>query len=152
MIWVKDFMNRAWMGRLSEEECLLGQAKSRSSINPKWSRQPSRKLQWQGCAPEMYKKEGNPKKYLRESYYYCIKCITTTFLAAFMSRRSLNSAILATITHRRPEGVSDGTSTQVATQLIDKCRMKRVQEGLYNRKDPPWGGDRKNSRKNTVAI
>ena len=54
-----------------------------------------------------------------------------------MWRRPLNSAVLATITHRRLEGVTDGTSTQIAAQIIDKCKMKRVQEGLYNRKDPP---------------
>ena len=69
-----------------------------------------------------------------------------------MWRKPLNSVTLATTTHRRLDMVFDWTSTQVATQIIDKCRMKRVQEGLYNRKYPPLGGDRKNSRKNTVAI
>ena len=51
--------------------------------------------------------------------------------------KPLNSAALVTTTHRRLDVVFDETSTQVATQIIDKCRMKRVQEGLYNRKDPP---------------
>ena len=125
------------MGRLSEEECLLRQAKNKSSIN----------LNDQGNLLGSFNDKDVPQKHtikketLRKIskgfYYYCIKCITATFLAAFMSRRSLNSATLATTTHRRPEGVSDRTSTQVATQMIDKCRMKRVQEGLHNRKDPP---------------
>ena len=57
-----------------------------------------------------------------------------------MWRRPLNSAILSTTIHRRSEGVSDGTITQAATQMINKCRVKRVQEGLYNGKDPPNGG------------
>ena len=88
--------------------------------------------------PKIVQKIRKPQeKYLRENYYYRIKCITATFLAVFMWRRPLNSAALATTTHRRPNGVSDGTNTQVATQMIDKCRVKRVQEGLYNTKDPP---------------
>ena len=49
----------------------------------------------------------------------------------------MNSAALTTTTHRRSEGVSDGTSTQVETQMINKCMMKRVKERLYNGKDPP---------------
>ena len=103
--------------------------------------------------PRNVQKRRKPQeKYLSESYYHRIKCITVTFLAAFMWRRPLNNAVLATITHRMPKGVSDGTNTQIATKMIDKCMMKRVQEGLYNRKDPQWGGHRKNLRKNTVAI
>ena len=54
-----------------------------------------------------------------------------------MWKKPLNSAALATTTHRRSEGMSDGTSTQVAMQTINKCRVKRVQDGLYNGKDPP---------------
>ena len=54
-----------------------------------------------------------------------------------MWRRPLNSVVLTTTTHRRSEGVSDGTSTQVATQMINKSRVKKVQEGLYKGKDPP---------------
>ena len=66
-----------------------------------------------------------------------IKCIATTFLAAFMWRRLLNNAILATTTHIRLKGVSDGTSTQVRTQMINKCRIKMTQKELYNVRDPP---------------
>ena len=65
-----------------------------------------------------------------------------------MWRKPLNNAVLATTTHRRSEGMSDGTSTQVATQMINKCRVKRVQEGLYNGKDPPdgRGGEKRGER------
>ena len=104
------------------------------------------------CLRNVQERRKPQEKYLKESYYYRIKCIITIFLAAFIWIKPLNSAALVTTTHRRLDVVFDGTSTQVATQIIDKCRMKRVQEGLYNRKDPPWGGDRKNSRKNTIAI
>ena len=51
------------------------------------------------------------QKYLRESCYHRIECTTTTFLTAFMLRRPLNSAVLATITHIKPESVFDGTDT-----------------------------------------
>ena len=65
-----------------------------------------------------------------------------------MWRKPLNNAVLATTTHRRSEGMSDGTITQVATQMINKCRVKRVQEGLYNGKDPPdgRGGEKRGER------
>ena len=60
------------------------------------------------------------QKYLRESCYHRIECTTATFLAAFMSRRPLNSVALSTTTHRKPERVSDGTDTQVKAQMINK--------------------------------
>jgi len=53
------------------------------------------------------------QKYLRESYYHCIKCFAANFLAALMWRRLLNSVALTTSTHRRPERVSDETGIQV---------------------------------------
>ena len=83
------------------------------------------------------KEEGETQKYLRKSYYHRIKCITATFIAAFMWRKPLNSAALTTTMHRKSERVYDGKNTQVATQMINKCRVKRVQEGLYKGKDPP---------------
>ena len=76
------------------------------------------------------------QKYLRESHYHRIKCTVTTFLAAFTWRRPLNSAALATTTHKKPEKVSDGTDTQVRAQMINKCRIKMVQRELYNVRDP----------------
>ena len=53
------------------------------------------------------------RKYLRKGCCHRIKCSIANFLAALMWRRLLNSAVLATPTHRGPEGVSNGTSTQV---------------------------------------
>ena len=92
------------------------------------------------------------QKYLKESYYHCIKCIAATFLTTFMWRRPLNSAILATTTHKKPEKVSNETYTQVRAQIINKCRIKMVQRELYNVRNPQWEGDRRRERKNTVAI
>ena len=58
-------------------------------------------------------KRRGTQKYLRENCYYRIECIAATFLVEFMWRRPLNSAALATTTHRKPEGVSDRIDTQV---------------------------------------
>ena len=75
-----------------------------------------------------------------------------TFWAAFMWKRPLNSAVLTTITHRKPERVSDGTSTQVVVQMINKCRIKIIQKELYNVRDPSWIEDQKTVGERTVAI
>ena len=77
------------------------------------------------------------QKYLRKSCYHRIECTAATFLAAFMLRRPLNSAVLTTTTHRKPERVSDGTDTQVQAQIINKCKIKMAQRKLYNVRDPP---------------
>ena len=84
------------------------------------------------------------QKYLRKSCFHRIKCTAATFLVAFMLRSPLNSAVLATITHRKSKRVSNGTSTQVKAQMINKCRIKMVQRKLYNIRDSPCGGDQKN--------
>ena len=76
------------------------------------------------------------QKYLRERYYHRIECIATTFLAAFMWRRPLNDAVLATTTHKKPKMVSDGTCTQVRVQMTNKCRIEMVQREIYNVRDP----------------
>ena len=76
------------------------------------------------------------QKYLRKSCYYRIECPVANFLVAFMWGKLLNSAVLATTTHRRSKRVSDGTSTQVVAQMTNKCRIKIVQEELYNVRDP----------------
>ena len=97
-------------------------------------------------------REERKLKISKESCYYCIKCIAATFLTAFMWRRPLNSAALTTTTHRRLKGVFDGMDTQVGTQMINKCRIKMIQKKLYNVRDPPWKGDRKREKKNSIAI
>jgi len=47
---------------------------------------------------------------------------------------------------------SDGTSTQVGTQMINKCRIKMAQRGLYNVRDPYEMGIEKGERENTVTT
>ena len=48
--------------------------------------------------------------------------------------------------------VSNGTSTQVAAQMINKYKIKIVQNELYNVRDPPWIRDWKIVEESTVAI
>ena len=81
------------------------------------------------------------KKYLRKSCNHYIECSTTNFLAAFMLRRSLNSAALVALTHKGPMNVSNGTSTQAVTCTIDKWRAKIIQREIYNVRDPWEKGD-----------
>ena len=69
-----------------------------------------------------------------------------------MWRRPLNSTVLAATTHKKLKKVSTGTSTQVIAQMINKCRIKMVQKKLYNVRDLPRRGDRKNSRRDTIAL
>ena len=76
------------------------------------------------------------QKYLRKNCYHRIECTAATFLTAFMWRRPLNSAALATTTHRKPKRVSDGTCTQVMVQMINKCKIKMIQREQYNVRDP----------------
>ena len=92
------------------------------------------------------------RKYLRKSCCHQIECPAANFLAAFMWRRPLNSAVLTTTTHRKSKNVSDETSTQVVAQMINKCRIKIVQMELHKRRDPPWIGDQKIIEESTVAI
>ena len=68
--------------------------------------------------------------------------MVVTFLATFIWRRLLNSAVLAIATHRKLKKVSNETSTQVITQMINKCRIKMVQEELYNVRDLPQRGEK----------
>ena len=82
------------------------------------------------------KESGEAQKYLRKSYYHRIKFIVTTFLAAFMWRKHLNSETLVITIHRKPGEVSNGTDTQVISQTIDKCRVKMIQRELYNVNNP----------------
>ena len=69
-----------------------------------------------------------------------------------MWRKPLNNAALTITTHKRPERVSDETSTQVVAQMTYKCRIKIVQEELYNVKGPSWIGDKNFTEESTVVI
>ena len=119
------------MERWFEEEYLLRQAKHKLDIDPNDQSDLRRSFSNRDMRHKRTRKIGT-QKYLRESYYHCIECLAVNFLATFMWRRLLNSAALATTTHRKPERVSDVTSTQVVAQMIDKWRTKVTQRGLYN--------------------
>ena len=99
------------MGRLSENEGLLRQAKNRSRINLSNLGNLPARFSDKDISRNVQERRKPQEKYLRESYYHLIKCITTTFLAVFMWIRPLNSATLTITTHKRSEGVSNGTST-----------------------------------------
>ena len=128
-------MSRIQMGRWFEEEYLLGHDKYSSNMyssnHGDLSRSSSDK-----DVHHKHIRMMRTQKYLRESCYHCIECTATTFLAAFMLRKPLNSADLTTTTHRKPERVSDGIGTQVRAQMINKCRIKMAQREIYNVRDP----------------
>ena len=48
----------------------------------------------------------------------------------------MNSTALATTTHRKMEGVSDGTSTQVRVQIINTCKAMMASRRLYKKGSP----------------
>ena len=58
----------------------------------------------------------------------------------------MNSAALATTTHRKMKGVSDGTSTQVEVQIINKCKATMVSRRLYKKGSPHEEGHKKKGR------
>ena len=60
------------------------------------------------------KEMGESPKDLRKFCCHRIKCTITTFLAAFMCRRHLNSEILVITTHREPED---------NPKMNNKCRV-----------------------------
>ena len=68
--------------------------------------------------------------------------MAATFLAALMWRGLVNSVGLATTTHRKMEGMSDGTGTQVKVQMINKCKALMTSRGLYKRGSPHEEGNR----------
>ena len=49
-----------------------------------------------------------------------------------MRRKPLNSATLATATHKELREVSDGTDAQVGDWMINKCKVQMIGKGLYN--------------------
>ena len=50
-----------------------------------------------------------------------------------MKRRPLNSATLATATHKKLIRMSDGTGAQVGVWMINKCKAQMIGEGLYEK-------------------
>ena len=55
-------MNRTWMGRLSEEECLLGPAKNRSNTNPNDQGDLPRSLSDKDVPQKRTREKETPKK------------------------------------------------------------------------------------------
>ena len=123
-------------GRWSEEEFLLGCDKYNSNMYSNNQGNLPKNSSDRDMHHEHTRRRGT-QKYLKESCYHCSECTATTFLAAFIWRRPLNSVALTTTTHRKPKRVSNGTSTQVRAQMINKWRIKMVQRELYNVRDPP---------------
>ena len=129
MAQTKDLMSKIQMRWWSEEEYLLGHNKYSSNLY----------YNNQGDLPRSSNDNDvhhiririmGTQKYLRKSCYHRIERTATTFLAAFMWRRPLNSATFATTIHRKLKRVSDGTDTQVKSQIINKCRS-RWYKGSY---------------------
>ena len=110
MVQTQNLMCKIQVGGWSEEEYLLGHDKYSSNM---YSSNHGDLLGSSSDKDVHHKhiRMMETQKYLRGSCYHHIECTTTTFMAAFMLRRSLNSAALATTTHRKPERVSDGIGT-----------------------------------------
>ena len=68
---------------------------------------------------------------------------TADDLAALMRKWPLNSITLVAATHRKLEKAADGTSTQVATCMINKWRAKINGKEIYNVRGPPGMGNQK---------
>ena len=136
MVQTYDLMSKMQMGRWSKEENLFGYDKYNSNM---YSNNQCDLLGSSSDKDVHHKRIRmiGTQKYLRESCYHRIECIAATFLAAFMLRRPLNSAALAITTHKKLEGVFNGTCTQVRAQMINKCRIKMAQMELYNVRDSP---------------
>ena len=146
MVQIQDLMSKIRIGRWFEEEYLL--IHDKYSLNMYSSNYGD--LPGSSSDKDVHHKRIRMmgiQKYLRKSCYHRIECTAATFLAAFMLRRPLNSAVLTTTTHRKPERVSDGIDTQVKAQIINKCKIKMAQRKLYNVRDPPWGGDQRNKER-----
>ena len=56
----------------------------------------------------------------------------------------MSSTALVAATYKRFGKAADGTSTQVATYIINKLRAKINREEVYNVTNPPEIGDQKN--------
>ena len=63
--------------------------------------------------------------------------MAATFLATLMWRGLVNSVALATTTHRKMGGMSDGTDTQVKVQMINNYKALMTSRGLYKRGEFP---------------
>ena len=69
-----------------------------------------------------------------------------------MRKWPLNSITLVAATHKRLEKAANGTSTQVATCMINKWRAKINGNEVYNVRNPSRMGDRKFDREKMVIV
>ena len=73
------------MGRQSEEEYILKQAKHRSNIDPNDQSDLPGSSNDRDVRHKRTRKMGT-QKYLRESYYHCIECFVANSLATLMRK------------------------------------------------------------------
>ena len=73
------------MGRQSEEEYILKQAKHRSNIDPNDQSDLPGSSNDRDVRHKRTRKMGT-QKYLRESCYHCIECFVTNSLVALMKK------------------------------------------------------------------
>ena len=76
----------------------------------------------------------------------------TDDLTALIREWPLNNITLVVATHSKLKNAVDGTSTQVATCMINKWRAKINGNEVYNVRDLPGMGDRKIDWRNTVVV
>ena len=69
-----------------------------------------------------------------------------------MRKWPLNSIILVAATHRKLEKAIDGISTQVATYMINKWRVKINGKEVYNVRNPLGMGDEKIGARKMVVV
>ena len=126
-------------GYTTEDDPVLGRPKLRKGKAPHRQRQSLRasqrkfRAQWASCR-SMVEKQFQEK--LSRPYYI----LTANALTPFMWTWPLDSAIGATAAHRAPEGVADGTCTQVWTWMTNKCRERMNQKKWYITLEIPHKG------------
>ena len=103
------------MGRLSEEECLLRQAKNRSSINLNNQGNLPRRFSEKGHVPETYKKEGNSKKISKGKLLPPYQIHYSYFSGRIYVEKTPEQCCLGNHNSQKVKGLSDRTNTQVAT-------------------------------------
>ena len=64
-----------------------------------------------------------------------------------MRKRPLNSATLATATHKELTRVSDRTGAQVGVWMINKCKVQMIGKDRYNIEESPKRRGRKIEKK-----
>ena len=100
MFQAQEPMSVVPMGWRFKEECLLGYDKYVSNTYSNNYDDPPR-ISSNKYVYHERPRMMRPQKYIGKNCYHHIECTTTTFLAAFMSKRPLNSVVSTTTTHRK---------------------------------------------------